>query len=137
MNRIRRFFIGFASCILVAGGSSFAQTIGGSQPSSLRNIEDSLKKEVGFLCSSEMKGRGAGSEGERLAARHVYDFMLNIGAIMLSPESGDDFGIANPVTGDTLHSCNIAGIIPGYDPQLKGEFILLGTQLDGPGFASA
>ena len=136
MNRIRRIFIGIASCILVAGSSSFAQSIGGTQPSSLRNIEDSLKKEVGFLSSDALKGRGAGSEGEKLAARHIYDFMLNIGAIMLSPESGDDFGIANPVTGDTLRSCNIVGIIPGYDPQLKGEFILLGTQLDGPGFES-
>lgn len=137
MNRIRKIFLGIA-CILAAGSADIAvaQKIGGNAPSSLKNIEDSLKKEVGYLTSSAMKGRGAGSDGEKLVAKHIYDFMQSIGGMMLSPDTGDDFGIANPVTGDTLYSRNIVGIIPGYDPNLKGEFILLGTQMDGPGFES-
>lgn len=122
--------------MLVSADYSLAQDISGSRPVSQRNVADSLKKEVAFLASDALKGRGAGSQGEKLAAAHIYGFMQDIGAMMLSPESGDDFGIANPVTGDTLHSCNIIGIIPGYDPKLAGEFILLGTQMDGPGYES-
>ena len=136
MNRSGRFFLVLA-CLLMAGGNyALSQDIGGSRPSSQRNVVDSLKKEVAFLTSDALKGRGAGSQGEKEAAAHVYDFMQSIGAMMLSPRDGDDFGIANPVTGDTLKSRNIIGILPGYDPNLAGEFILLGTQLDGPGYES-
>lgn len=137
MNHIGRFFI-VVACLVLAGSGDyvFAQDIGGSRPVSQRNVADSLKKEVGFLCSESLKGRGAGSQGEKEASAHIYGFMQSIGAMMLSPVDGDDFGIANPVTGDTLHSRNIIGIIPGYDSRVAGEFILLGTQLDGPGFES-
>ena len=125
MNRTGRFLFGVA-CLIVAGSGnlSLAQSI------------DSLNKEVNVLTSENLKGRGAGSQGEKEAAAYIYDFMQNIGAMMLSPRDGDDFGIANPVTGDTLQSRNIVGIIPGYDPSLTGEFILLGAQLDGPGSES-
>lgn len=134
MNRTGRFILGLA-CLLMAGigDIALAQDIGGSRPSSQRNVVDSLKKEVVFLSSEILKGRGAGSQGEKETAAHIYDYMQGIGAMMLSPKDGDDFGIANPVTGDTLQSRNIIGIIPGYDPKLAGEFILLGTQMDGPG----
>lgn len=136
MKRIGKALLCLACLLLAGGGSVFAQNIGGVRPSLPRNISDSLKKEVAFLTSDALKGRGVGSEGEKAAATHVYEFMQNIGAMMLSPVDGDDFLIANPATGDTLHSRNIVGIIPGYDSKFAGEFILLGTQLDGPGFES-
>ena len=137
MNRFGTVLVCIA-CILIAGSADFAycQRIGGTRPEVSRNLEDSLKKQVAFLCSESMKGRKAGSPEEKQAAKYIYDFMQNLGAIMLSPEDGDDFGMANPVTGDTLYSRNIVGFIPGYDPALKGEFIILGTQLDGPGYES-
>lgn len=137
MNRLGTVLVCIA-CILIAGSADFAycQRIGGTRPEVSRNLEDSLKKQVAFLCSESMKGRKAGSPEEKQAAKYIYDFMQNLGAIMLSPEDGDDFGMANPVTGDTLYSRNIVGFIPGYDPALKGEFIILGTQLDGPGYES-
>jgi len=124
------------ACCLVAGGAGFAsaQNIGGARPELPRNLEDSLKKQVSFLSSSAMKGRKAGSAEEKLASEYIYGYLQDLGAMMLSPKEGDDFGLANPVTGDTLHSRNIVGIIPGYDPALVGEFIVLGTQLDGPGY---
>ena len=137
MNRFGTVLVCIA-CILIAGSADFAycQRIGGTRPEVSRNLEDSLKKQVAFLCSESMKGRKAGSPEEKQAAKYIYDFMQNLGAIMLSPEDGDDFGMANPITGDTLYSRNIVGFIPGYDPALKGEFIVLGTQLDGPGYES-
>ena len=122
--------------VLIAGcqAGAFAQNIGDTRPQMPRSLQDSLSKRVSFLASDQMKGRLAGSSEEKQAAKYVYDFMQDIGAIMLSPDEGDDFGFANPITGDTLYSRNIIGIIPGYDPALKGEFIVLGTQLDGSGY---
>lgn len=135
MNHIGKVLVCIA-CILFAGSANFAysQKIGGVRPEVPKNLEDSLKKQVVFLSSEKMKGRRAGSQEEKQASKYIYDFMQSIGAMMLSPEDGDDFGMANPVTGDTLYSRNIIGFIPGYDPSLKGEFIFLGTQLDGPGY---
>ena len=124
MNRIGRIVIGIA-CIL-AGSAHFV--------CAQKNIPDSLRCEVAFLSAEAMKGRKAGSSEEKRAAKYIYDYLQSLGMVMLSPEDGDDFGMADPVVGDTLYSRNIVGFIPGYDPVLKGEFILLGTQLDGPGF---
>ena len=93
------------ACILFAGSADFAysQNIGGNRPETQRHLEDSLKRQVAFLASENLKGRKAGSPEEKQAAKYIYDFMQSIGTIMLSPEDGDDFGMANPVTGDTLY----------------------------------
>ena len=85
MKRIGKALLCLDCLLLAGGGSVFAQNIGGVRPSLPRNISDSLKKEVAFLTSDALKGRGAGSEGEKAAATHVYEFMQNIGAMMLSP----------------------------------------------------
>ena len=109
MNRFGTVLVCIA-CILIAGSADFAycQRIGGTRPEVSRNLEDSLKKQVAFLCSESMKGRKAWSPEEKQAAKYIYDFMQNLGAIMLSPEDGDDFGMANPITGDTLYSRKMA-----------------------------
>lgn len=97
----------------------------------LTDYEDTLRSYVAYLTDSRLGGRVAGTEGETLAAGYIYDYLQSIGAMMISPRSGDDFGIADEYSGDTLRSRNIIGIIPGYDPELKGEYLLLGAHLDG------
>lgn len=97
----------------------------------LPDYEDTLRSYVAYLTDSRLGGRVAGTEGEASAAGYIYDYLQSIGAMMISPRSGDDFGIADEYSGDTLRSRNIIGIIPGYDPVLKGEYLLLGAHLDG------
>ena len=46
---------------------------------------------------------------------------------MLTPRDGEDFYIALK---DTIESRNVIGIIPGYDANLKNEYIVIGAHLD-------
>lgn len=94
----------------------------------LNSIEISLRKNVAYLTDSSMLGRGAGSEQEKRAAAYLYDQLLDAGVIMLTPETGEDFYIVH--NGDTLHSQNVIGIVEGYDPKLRNEYVVVGAHYD-------
>lgn len=95
------------------------------------NVEGALVKHVEFLTSEKLQGRKAGSEGERLAAKYLYDQLKSAGVEMLSDEKGNEFFIKGDA--DSLKSRNIVGIVEGYDPALKGEYIVVGANVDNIG----
>ncbi len=92
----------------------------------------SMKEYVSYLSSSALKGRKAGSEGEKDAAKYIYRQMESIGLEMLCPEEGDVFGMKRE-NGDTLISRNVAGIIQGYDRSLNDHYIVIGARMDNLG----
>ena len=95
------------------------------------SVEPALRRHVHYLCAEELQGRKAGSPGESLAADYVYRALRDAGLQMLCDEAGQDFSIADS-TG-TLHSCNIVGIVEGYDRRLRDQYIVVGAHLDGLG----
>lgn len=102
-----------------------------------RDINDSeivrsMKEQVSFLSSAAMEGRKAGSEGEKAAAEYVSEQLALCGVDVLSGKEGDLFGIKQE-NGDTLTSRNVVGFIPGYDPQLRDSYIVIGARLDNLG----
>lgn len=111
-----------ALILLVMSNVSFGQTV---------NVERNLVNHVEYLTSDNLKGREAGSEGEMLAAKYLYDQLKNAGVEMLSGENGQDFYIVE--NGDSLNSRNIVGIVQGYDPELKDEYIVVGANIDNIG----
>ena len=135
MTFYRRFTLTL-TCI-IAGGFSvlLAQELKyTAAPQSASTYADSVKAKVLYLCSPSLKGRMAGTNEEKITSKYIYDYLQSVGVMMLSTDEGDDFGLADPNGGDTLRSRNIVGIIPGYDPALKGEYVLIGTHYDGPGY---
>lgn len=92
-----------------------------------------LKKHVTTLASDSLMGRAAGGDGERMAARYIERFFNENEIELLYPTPGQDFSFVND-TGDTLKSQNIIGIIEGYDPVLKNEYILVGAHYDHLGY---
>lgn len=85
-------------------------------------------EHVAYLASDSLKGRLAGSSGEKAAAEYMYDCLYEAGVTMLTPRLGQDFSI---VTGaDTIHSLNVVGVVEGYDPVLKNQYIVVGANLD-------
>ena len=135
MTFYRRFTLTL-TCI-IAGGFSvlLAQELKyTAAPQSASTYADSVKAKVLYLCSPSLKGRMAGTNEEKITSKYIYDYLQSVGVMMLSTDEGDDFGLADPNGGDTLRSRNIVGIIPGYDPVLKGEYVLIGTHYDGPGY---
>lgn len=130
--------ISAAAVAAVVGGTvSHAQYRDDAAYSSLYDSETvtAFKDEVGFISSAALEGRSPGSEGEKAAAEYVYSRLSSYGVEMLSPSSGDTFGIALP-DGDTLTSRNVAGIVPGYDINLKNRYIVVGARLDNLGVNS-
>ena len=92
------------------------------------SIEINLKRNVGYLADSARLGRRAGTPQELEVARYLYDELQKAGVVMLSPRDGEDFFIAGE--GDTLQSRNIIGIVEGYDPKLRDEYVVIGAHFD-------
>lgn len=91
-----------------------------------------MRGHVGSLSSAYMEGRLAGSEGEKMAAEYVSDMFKEYGVDILTPSSGEEFGIRSE-SGDTLTSRNVIGYVEGYDRKLRDRFIVVGARLDNLG----
>ena len=122
-----------AMSFLVAVSAS-AQFRGGSAYEDLYDSETSaaLKEHVRMLASSMMEGRGAGTEGEELAAEYVAGQFEKYGLELLSPKGGDVFGLKTD-EGDTLQSRNVVAYVQGYDKTLADNIIVVGARLDNLG----
>ena len=62
-------------------------------------VEKNLVKHVEYLTSDPLMGRKAGSEGEKLAAKYLYQELKRCGVEMLSGEEGQDFYIVESGNG--------------------------------------
>ena len=86
-----------------------------------------LKKTVSFLASDALEGREAGSEGSRAAAVFITEKMEQAG---LQPMGGKEsfeqhFG---------KNYRNLLGFLPGSDPDLADEIVVLGAHYDHVGY---
>lgn len=88
-----------------------------------------MKRDLEVLCADSLKGRGTGTEYELKAATYLQRSMEETGLILLYPHPGQDFSIVSE-EGDTLNSQNVVGIIEGWDPLLKNEYIVVGAHYD-------
>ena len=88
-----------------------------------------MEDHVVFLSSDSLSGRRAGTPGEAAAAEYVYDCLYDAGVTMPFRErEGLEFSIA--LEDDTLTSRNIVGVVEGYDDRLKGQYVVIGANLD-------
>ena len=98
----------------------------------MTEVQLSMKEQIQYLSSAAMEGRKAGSEGETAAAQYVSAQFEAAGAELLSDPDGDLFGLRQE-SGDTLRSRNVIAWIPGYDPDLREHYIVIGARLDNSG----
>ncbi len=101
--------------------------LAGQTTTSSEGVERSLKRYVEFISADSLMGRAAGSKGEKITANFIYDELEKSGVVMLTPRDGEDFYVAMK---DTIHSRNIIGVVPGYDPVLKNEYVVIGAHID-------
>lgn len=92
---------------------------------------DLLKKHASFLASDELEGRCAGYPGNNKAADYIADAFQKAG---LKPggDAGGWFQKFRLMGKDTQ---NVIGVVEGSDPELKGEFVVLGAHYDHVGTA--
>lgn len=123
----------FLFIALLAGTCLSAQyREGGWRDINDSEVVKSMKEQVGFLSSAALEGRKAGSDGEKTAAEYVSEQLSLCGVDVLSGSSGEVFGIRQE-NGDTLTSRNVVGFIPGYDPELRDSYVVIGARLDNLG----
>lgn len=132
-DMIRGLILSFMLALLPAF-SSYAQFRDGVSYEELEDSETvaSFKSHVRYLSSAMLEGRKAGSEGEKLAAEYVTEALRSYGVDVLTPASGECFGVRKE-NGDTLTSRNVVGFVHGYDKKLRDRYIVVGARLDNLG----
>ncbi|BBM81847.1 M20/M25/M40 family metallo-hydrolase [Candidatus Uabimicrobium amorphum] len=90
-----------------------------------------LRKHVSFLTSPQMKGRGLGTPELDKVGEYIANSMKSFG---LRPGNGNSYyqsfttQVKNPQRQVKIH--NVMGMIPGTDPQLKNEPVILCAHYD-------
>lgn len=101
--------------LLLVGSITFAQT-----------QQERLTRHVYFLASDSLQGRDAGTIFADKAARYIVQQFEEIG---VDPYYKEGFYQPFEKYGTTTFK-NIVGIIPGNDPVLKDEYIIIGAHYD-------
>ena len=91
-----------------------------------------LKQHVFYLASDSLLGRGFGTEQGRKASDYIARQFSQAG---IEPYQGDYF---HPFTHRTgilnIPGRNVVGVIPGSDPELREEYIVVGAHYDHLGW---
>ena len=114
--------------LLAISPTTIAQNLSGKT----NEVRSSLEKWVYFLASDEMKGRANGSPEMKVAAEYIAGVFREAG---LKPGFGDEFIRDYTFTSRnrTIDERNVAAIIPGTDPALKNEYIIITAHFDHVG----
>ncbi len=104
--------------------------------------EEVLRRHVSTLASDEYGGRGAGYQGERQAAEYVAHEFASLGLAPAGHGPGGQPSYLQPFRfvpplpvhpGDVLESENVLAEIPGTDPALGRQVVVIGAHHDGQG----
>ena len=115
------FLIGCSSA-----SSNFLDFQGPKKTQSDTTVED-FKSRVGYLASDKLGGRSAGSKGDILAR----DYMVDLFEKSSPSVTVQEFEVVtNRRTKETAITYNVIGVLPGIDPVLKDEFVIVGGHYD-------
>lgn len=136
LSQWRRFvyYTIFTSAIWFVGGNHFliADTnYSAVYKATVSSITDGeLKTHIEFLASDSLEGREAGAQGGQAAGTYIRGLLQKYG---IKPGMGEE-GYFQEFDGGFR---NIIGIIPGNDPVLKKEYIVIGAHYDHVGYGNS
>jgi aminopeptidase N len=98
-----------------------------------------MKADVEWLADPVREGRGAGSHGLDAAANYIAERLERLGLAPLTPGAhGDDryfqFFTMTGETGAPLPARNVIGVVPGTNPALNGQALIVSAHYDHLGF---
>jgi hypothetical protein len=103
-------------------------------------LASNIARELGVLASDNMHGRGSGTPDELMAASYIASELQRIGIAPANAKNGyiqDVSGMLEFRSGmKQWHTRNVIGLLPGSDPKLKNEVILLTAHLDHLGIGA-
>ncbi len=99
--------------------------------------EARMLKDIEYLASDELAGRGLGTEGLDKAADYIATQFADAGLLPCGDEQDDYFQTwtekVNMPERDTVTIKNVIGIIPGKNPQFEGQSVVIGAHYDSHG----
>ncbi|HEY7301986.1 MAG TPA: M20/M25/M40 family metallo-hydrolase [Xanthobacteraceae bacterium] len=98
-----------------------------------------MRADVEWLASPEREGRGAGSRGLDEAANYIAERFGRLGLIPLTPNARGTDRYFHPFTmtgehGEALVAKNVIGVLPGTNPALNGQALVISAHYDHLGF---
>jgi hypothetical protein len=93
---------------------------------------DQLQQHVAILASDSLLGRGFGTDQGAEAASYIARQFKEAGLEPLNGSYLHPFNYRQGIL--NISGMNVAGVIPGGDPELRDEFIILGAHYDHLGW---
>lgn len=95
---------------------------------------EAMMHHVRWLAAPERRGRGSASDDEAVAASYLADALDAAGVAAPAPDARfHRFQFRTRKKGPLRKSQNVCGWIPGNDPALAGEMVVLGAHYDHVG----
>ncbi len=95
-------------------------------------LSERLKQHVSILASDSLQGRGLGTDGKYLAKQYIIEQFREAGLKAFNDSYIQPFetriGLA------WVNAYNVVGYLPGNDPGLSDEYILIGAHYDHLGY---
>jgi hypothetical protein len=100
---------------------------------------DRMKADLEWLASPEREGRGAGTRGLEDAANYIGERFEHLGLAPFTPGGRvvDRYSQGFTVKGESgepLQVRNVIGVVPGTNPDLKGQTLIISAHYDHLGF---
>ncbi|MBE0640333.1 MAG: M28 family peptidase [Bacteroidales bacterium] len=91
-----------------------------------------LKSHLSFLASDSLEGRSLGSHGKIMAKNYIAEQFQSFGLQPYDDDYFQDFELRIQLV--NILGTNVVGYLPGADPILKDEFIVIGAHYDHLGY---
>lgn len=112
--------------VLVVVVATALALVGATTHSPLLPSTEWILDQVKILSAPEMEGRASGTPGAERAAAHIAQIFREAG---LRP-GGDDGGYLQAFSVARGPTANVIGVLPGTDPRLTHEAIVIGAHYD-------
>ena len=133
----RRILVGLAAGIALSGCASTAARTGADRArAAAASHADSgaIIADIAYLASDPLEGRGTGTPGNDSAAAYIARRFASLGLRRLDSSFEQHF-VAHPLAAHnesprSLPTQNVVALLPGSDPRLRGQLVIVGAHFD-------
>lgn len=129
--------LAFAACFALHGCANTSARAGAAPAfgaAANRADAGAIRSDIAYLASDGLEGRGTGTAGNDSAATFIARRFAALGLRRLDTSFEQHF-VAHPLVAHnesprTLPTQNVVALLPGTDPQLRGQLVIVGAHFD-------
>jgi len=133
----RMVVVGVTACLALHGCASTAAQRGADPArAGTQSHADAaaIRADIDYLASDRLEGRGTGTAGNDSAAAYIARRFASLGLRRLESSYEQHF-VAHPLAAHnesprSLPTQNVVALLPGTDPILRGELVIVGAHFD-------